>query len=88
MSPLFRYSGTRAARAAYEAARGAYHAKVGHVCPLYATPRSGYPHYDGLSDPAVQEGIGCPICYPPDGRPRTARLEADTEAALAEEESR
>jgi len=69
MSTLIRITGTRAARAAYETARDAYRARVGHVCPLYVTPRTDYPHYDGLSDPAVQEGIGCPICYPPDGRP-------------------
>jgi hypothetical protein len=50
--------------------RTEYAAKVGHVCPLYSTARSGPPHYDGLSDPALRMGLGCPICYPPDGRYR------------------
>jgi hypothetical protein len=48
--------------------RDAYAAKVGHVCPTYLTVRSGPPHNDGPSDPALQDGLGCPICYPPDGR--------------------
>jgi hypothetical protein len=38
----------------------------GHDCPRYLNARGE------LIDPKDQDGIGCPVCYPPDGRYRPA----------------
>ena len=40
----------------------AYRDAAGHRCATYISAR------DEVCDPAEQEGIGCPRCYPPDGR--------------------
>ena len=48
--------------------RRAFAARVGHTCPRYVSARTYAPHWEGLADPALQEGIGCPLCFPPDGK--------------------
>lgn len=47
-----------------ERIRAERHALAGHTCALYTNARLE------RIDPALQDGIGCTLCYPPDGRVR------------------